>query len=139
MIVRAAPPEHLDWLAKRAGVTLGPGLRAIEAVHGDQIAAMVGYDGWTPNACAMHVAIDEPIAVRSLIRPAFALPFVELKKAVVIATVLSTNKRSLEFVCHLGFRRVMQCQDWWAPRVDMIWLEMRREECRWIQSARRAA
>ena len=136
-----APPEMLPWLAQRANLTMSPTLQAIAAVDDDgQIAGMVGFDGWTMNACAMHVAIEKPIAVRTLLRPAFELPFVRLGLGVVVGTVLSSNERALALDLHLGFREVMRGRDWWAPGVDLVWLEMRREECRWLcESERKAA
>lgn len=131
--VRAAAPEHLPWIIQRAGLVHSPGLRAIEAVEGERILGMVAYDGWTPNACSMHVAIDEVIASRRLLRPAFGIPFVELKKQVVIGTVLGTNDRALALDLHLGFKVQCRIQDAWAPGVDLIILSMRREECRWLR------
>src|SRR5437899_3234086 len=58
--VRDAPRESYPWIAKRAGIVIDSGFRALEAVEGPRILGMVGYDGWMPNSCAMHVAIEEP-------------------------------------------------------------------------------
>ncbi len=140
MIVRAAPPEHFSWIADRAGLVPGGGFHALEAVDASgRIHGMVGFDGWTPNAVALHVAIDHPAALRHLIRPSFAIAFESFGRSVVVATVLSANTKSLRLVRHLGFREVMRGRDWWAPGVDMVWHEMRREECRWLEQSRRAA
>lgn len=111
-----------------------PGFKAIEAIEerDGRILGMVAYDGWTPNACSMHVAIEEPIAVRRLVRPAFRIPFVELKKQVVIGMVLSTNLKALKLDEHLGFTIRGRIPDAWAPGVDLILLSMRRDECRFL-------
>lgn len=96
---------------------------------------MVGYDGWTPNACSMHVAIEDPIAVRRLIKPAFGIVFDEKPKGlglgVALASVLSTNTQSLRFTKHLGFKRVAMLRDAWRPGVHMIFFELRRDE--WLR------
>lgn len=140
MIVRPAPAEHLQWLAIRAHLAVTPQLRAIEAVDGDRILGMVGYDGWMPNACAIHVAVESPIALRRLIRPGFGIPFVEAKLGVVLAWVLGTNEKSLRLTRRLGFREKMRLRDGWDRGVDLVMFEMRRETCEWIpQEHRRAA
>lgn len=135
IVVREASLEHYPWIMERAGLVATPGFKAIEAIEerDGRILGMVAYDGWTPNACSMHVAIEEPIASRRLLRPAFRIPFVELKKQVVIGMVLSTNEKALKLDLHLGFRQQCRIQDAWAPGVDLIILCMRREECRWLK------
>jgi RimJ/RimL family protein N-acetyltransferase len=145
MIVRAMPPERFPWLAQRAGLTLHPGFGALEAVNerGETVGA-VGFDGWWPGAVALHVALDHPAALRHLLRPAFAVAFDApprgFNKAAVTATVLSTNKRSLRLVQHLGFRHVHTGRDYAGPGVHIEFFEMRREECRFIpRTMRRAA
>lgn len=133
ILVRAAPPEHYDWIARRAHLVIGSSFRAIEAIDEQgQIAAMVGYDGWMPNSCAMHVAIENRAAGRRILRPAFGIPLVEAKKRLVIATVLSTNNKSLKLVKHLGFKPLCVLRDGWAEGVGIHFFEMRREDCRWI-------
>lgn len=131
--VRAAPPEHYDWIARRAHLVIGSSFRAIEGVDEQgRIVAMVGYDGWVPNSCSMHVAVENPLAFRRMVRPAFGIPFIEAKKRVVTGTVLSTNKASLKIVKHLGFKPLCVLRDGWADGVGIHFFEMRREDCRWI-------
>lgn len=141
MIVRAAPDTHLPWLAKRAQLVVSPTLRAIEATDeaSGRILGMVGYDSWLPNACSMHVALEEPIAARRLLGPAFGIPFIEMDLGLVLAWILSTNPRSLAFTRHLGFRETYRVADGWQPGIDLVLFEMRREQCRWIPRHERVA
>lgn len=133
MIVRAAPPEHYPWIASRAGLVCGPTFRAIEAVDAaGRIHGMVGYDGWTPNAVCLHVALEHPAALRALLRDGFGIPFLQLGRGVALAQVLGTNSRSLALVKRLGFRPTAIIRDGWERGVDVHWFEMRRDECRWI-------
>lgn len=136
-----APRVDLAWLCERANVAPSPGLMAIEALdRNGQIAGMVGYDGWTEGSCCMHIALASPAALRTLIRPAFGIPFVELGRRVTLAMVLATNARSLALCHHVGFRDLCRIRDAWKPGVDMVLLEMRREWCRYIpEEVRRAA
>lgn len=131
MIVRAAPKEHYSWLTTRAGLVASPEFRAIEAVDGERIVGMVGYDSWTPNGVFMSTALDEPIAMRALLPHAFRYPFEEAGREVAIAVVRSDNERSLRLVRRLGFRRVYAVRDGWAKGVDLVLHELRREHCRW--------
>lgn len=131
--VKAAPPAHYPWIAQRARLGISSTFRALEAVEHDRILGMVAYDGWTPNSCAVHVAIDDWRALRRLVRPAFLLPFRELDKGVVVASVLSTNSKSLRLVDGLGFESVGKIADGFERGVDLHIFEMRRENCRWVR------
>lgn len=140
MIVRPMRPENYGWLASRAQLCIGPQFRAIEAVGPDgRVHAACGYDSWTQNAVSMHVALDNPAALRALLGPGFRIPFVEFGKGVVLATVLSTNARSLALVPKLGFREVARLREAWAKGVDLVLFEMRREECRFLGEQKKEA
>jgi hypothetical protein len=153
--VQAAPPAHHPWLAKRAGLSLHSGFMALEAVedglavcdlckglHG-RILGMVGYDGWLPGAVCLHVAVEHPAALRHLLRPGFGVVFDApprgFGKVAAIATVLSTNERSIRLVAKLGFRHIYTGRDWCGTGVDFEVFEMRREDCRFIPRAMRRA
>lgn len=133
MKVSEAFGQDLLWLASRAQLTVNGGLRAIKAEQDGRIVAMVGFDGWTNNACALHVAVDYPAALRHILRPAFRIAFGQLGKQVVTAGVLSTNERSLNLVRHLGFTESGRIQNWWMPGVDLHLFSMQRGECRWLE------
>lgn len=144
MTVRPAPLEHLPWIAERANLV--PPFQAIEAVDdAGRIHGMVAFSGWTPGAVCVHIALDNPMVLRHLLRPAAGIAFdsptgspAGYGKSVAVGTILSTNKRSLRLARRLGFREVWRGRDWWAQGVDMVWLEMRRENCRFIDQDRRA-
>jgi len=147
--VFAAPPVSLPWLWSRVGCSYTAEFRAIvairdtadmENVRATDIAGMVGYDLWTDNGVVMHIAIDSPAALRSLIVPAFEYPFIQGKKGLAMATVRSDNQKSLELCRHVGFRETHRVKDGFEVGVDMVFFEMRKEECRWIgKSLRKAA
>lgn len=133
-----APPEMYPWLAQRARLVVDRSFRAIAAIGDDgQIKGMVGYDAFTSNSCAIHVAADDPGAIRSLLRAGFELPFERLGFGVVFCAVISTNVRSLRLVRGLGFRELATLRDQWSAGVDTVLFEMRREDCRWIRKQRK--
>jgi RimJ/RimL family protein N-acetyltransferase len=140
VIVRDAPPEHLGWIAERACVSIHPAFRAIEAVDAaGKIHGMVGFDGWFGNTVSLHIALENPAALRSLLRDAFRIAFDVAQRGVALCCVVATNRKSLRLVQHLGFRFAYSIRDGWAPGVDMVWFEMRRAECRYLRPMRKAA
>ena len=139
MIVRAAPPEHFQYLVDRAQVNLSPLFKAIEAVDDKgTVHGMFGYDGWTPNAVVMNVALDNPAALRHLIHPAFQYPFVQLNLGIALCAVRGDNTKSLKLTEHVGFKRVYTIKNCFGNGVDQMIFEMRREDCRWIQQRKAA-
>jgi RimJ/RimL family protein N-acetyltransferase len=140
MIVREATRDHYAWIAQKANLTSGPEFRAIEAVDdAGRIHGMVGYDGWTPNAVTMHIALENPAALRSLIRPAFRIPFLSLGRGVAMASVLGNNARSLALVRSVGFREACRVRDGFAVGVDLVIFEMQRADCRWLLDSKEAS
>ena len=140
MIVEAS--SDFEWIRSRTSCAVGPGFRAIAAREGDRILGMVGFDGWwgapgSGGAVQMHVAIDAPPCARRLVRAAFDYVFNQAGKAVAIGVVPSHNARALRFDLGLGFRESYRVRDGWAPGDDMIFLEMRRDECRWLKGGSR--
>lgn len=135
--VRAAPAHHYSWLLVRTGYAPTQGFRAIEAVdESGRIFGMVGYDGWIPNAVQMHIALDSPLAVRALLRPAFEYPFLEAGKQMVFGVLPADRTRAVALALHLGFDEVGRVEDGWAPGVDLVHLAMLKRNCRWIPQER---
>ena len=134
MIIQAAPRDHYDWLCDRTNYVRTRDFRAIEAVdsHG-RVRGMVGYDGWTLNACRVHMAAETPIVWRHLLRPAFRYPFQHV--SVLLAHVPAHSIRSDKLVRKFGFWPAYRVLDGYAPGDDLQIYEMRRENCRWLKEA----
>lgn len=130
MIVRASPPEHYFWLAAATGCVITEDFRAIEAVDSSgKVRGMVGYCNWTKNAAQAHMAADSPIVWRSLLGPALEYPFLEAGRGMLLATVSANNSKSLAMLDHLGFERLNVIKDGFALGEDMVFLQLRRENC----------
>ena len=140
MIVRAAPMEHIPWLLERAKFNASMEIKAIEAVDEQgRIHGMAGFDGWTPNSVVLTIALEDPTCLRRLIHPIFHYAFVQADRGVALATIVGSNKRSITLCRHAGFREVYRVRDGVKPGEDLVLMEMRREECRWIPRANRKA
>lgn len=132
--------HELGWLAERAGCEIGPGFQAMKAVdERGRVHGMVGYGGWTANSFLMHIALDNPACLRSLLKWCFRYPFEQAGRGVAYATVRGTNEPSLRLCRKVGFREVCRLRDAVAVGEDMVLFEMRREECRWIPDVVRKA
>ncbi len=138
--VLAASPADLAWIVDRTECGATAGARGIKAVdEAGTIRGMVMYDGWTKNAVHAHMAVDSPIVWRALLLPAFAYPFEEQGREIILGTIPSHNKKSVAMVKAFGFRESHRIKDGWARGDDLLMFEMRRNECRFLQRNRRAA
>lgn len=132
MPVRAATADEFSYLTERSGYLPGSGFRGIVQEVGGRVVGLVGFDGWTPNAVWMHVAVDSAGACRELLRAAFLYAFVETGRGVALGSVRASNARSLRLASRLGFRECARIHGGWARGEDVVLLELRREECRLI-------
>lgn len=140
MTVRAATALDLAWAHLRSGVLFTQGVRGVAAeTKRGTLAGVVAFDGWTPASCQMHVALAAPGACRGLLRAAFAFPFVEARREVVRATIPAHNTRSLRLATHLGFEVRHRTVDGWQAGVDLVHLELRRADCRYLDAPLRRA
>jgi RimJ/RimL family protein N-acetyltransferase len=143
MRVFPAAREELHWLVERTQFSPTAGCRAIKATDEDgRIRGMVAFDGWTLNSVQAHMAVDSPIAWRALLRPAFAYPFEEAGRGVLLAIIPAGNTKSVRLAQHFGFQESHRVRDGWSVGEDLLVLEMRREACRWLAanvSTRKAA
>ena len=140
MEARVANAEGRAWVATRVGCHLTPEARGIVAVDGKgNVRGGVVYDGWTPNSVQCHMAVDTPIAWRALIPHVFLYPFLESRRGILLGMVCSSNRRSLAAALHMGFREVGRVKDGHSRGEDMVLIEMRREECRYLPAQRKVA
>lgn len=132
--VVAAPPQTFGWLVERVGCVPTASARGLAVVDDNgRLRGMALFDGWTPNSVQAHVAVDTPIAWRALAEAAFSYAFRETGRGVLLGTIVADNTRSLAVARSLGFREVHRVPDGHSPGVDLVLVQMRREECRWLR------
>ncbi len=138
--VMPASQGDLFWLCERAKCWLTPtatGIKTVDAAG--NVRGVVAYDDWAPNSVRAHMAVESPIAWRSLVGPAFRYPFLQRGVGLIVATIPAYNETSERMTKHLGFKETYRIKDGWRVGEDMIVLEMRREECGWLNEYRKAA
>ena len=137
MIARAATPVERETLADAIGCALTPDARGIVAVDGHgEVRGGVLYCAWTENSVQVHMATGTPIAWRALLNAAFAYPFQEAGRNVLVGLVRGSNRKSLAMAFHLGFTETYRVLDGYAVGEDLVLIELRRESCRWLKHAR---
>ena len=123
-----------EWVAKRIEREAAWG--AFEAIglekDGVLIAGMV-VEGYVKAArCCVHLAgIGKHWLNREYIRVCMDYVFHQLECKVMLGLVDADNAAALAFDRHFGFKEVCVIKDG-AGDCDLIVLEMRREDCRWL-------
>lgn len=140
MKVGAASREDFAWLEEHAGCALDEESSAVKAVDTrGRIRGMVGFESWTHNSVQAHMAVDTPIAWRALLPAALGYVFEEAGRGVLLGVIPAYRRDSLRFAQHVGFEVTHRVRDGWAKGVDLLLLELRREDCRWLSSQGKAA
>jgi hypothetical protein len=138
--VRVQGSKNWEWLQKRSDIVPSPEFKAIEAVDSlGRIHGMVGFDGWTENSVVLTIALENPASLRSLIHPASNYVFVQANRGIALAMIRGGNLRSQRLCKHAGLKEVYRVRDGIRVGEDIVIMELRREDCRWIESEHRKA
>lgn len=122
-------PKVWSWLSARTNLPWSADLRVIGLMRDGEIVGAVGFNGWTPKACFMHVAFkDKKSLSRKLLQAGFAYPFLEVGCDAVYGLTPLHLKDAINFNKRLGMRPLVNT-------VDGIFFELRRDECRWLKES----
>jgi hypothetical protein len=125
----------LEWAASRIGISLTGQAAGLSAVDGSgRTRGVVVFDGWTPSAAQVHLALDTPMALRCLIRRAFLYVFKAMGRQ-VLWMLLPASSPAAGLAESFGFRLAHEIRDGFAVGDNVCVFEMRREECRWLRKA----
>lgn len=133
MELRAAMPADLHWLIARSGAALSSKARGVTAYDARGVRGVVCWDGWTENAAYVHMASDTPMVWRYLPEPACRHFYAHY--GLMIGVIPERHRASVELAAHLGFREASRIKDGWARGEDLLVMEMRREDCRWLEGS----
>jgi hypothetical protein len=121
----------LAWQRERTGVYFTEAAKGLAAVDSSgRYRGVVGYDQWTKNSVEAHMAVDTPIAWRTLLPHVFVWPFQHV--GVILGIISASNVPSCRMVDALGFKQLNRIRDGWAPGEDLVLWEMRRENCSYL-------
>lgn len=131
--IAAASPEALAWIEERTGVVLTRIARGVMAVDSaGAIKGVVAFDGWTPALAHAHMAVEYPAVWRQLLPEAMHYVFNEANRELFLGWILASNQRALKFVKSVGFRELLLIRDGWAKGDDVVLLELRKADCRFL-------
>lgn len=88
----------------------------------------------TETRCSMHcVGVENNWCSKELLYHCFNYAFNFAKCKVVINTVSSANKVSIDFTKHVGFKQVGKPIKDGAIDGDLVILAMHKKDCRWLE------
>jgi len=131
--------EHGKRVARAAGIGYDPEVdRCISRMTWELLGGVI-YTNYTRRTVQMHMAGFVPRwATPELMWVIYDFPFNYLKVEKVIATVPSTNERSVAIVFKMGFQHLTSIPEI-VVNGDMLVFEMLRKDCRWLKLRERFA
>ena len=129
------------WFQNRTHVLLCEDMQGIIAYRNDEIIAACVFDTWTSVGANVHLAIDDPLALRhGLLQEAAAHAFIRGNKQKLFGLVPSNNKKAIKMNKHVGFEVVTEIPDSIEEGVGMVVMVITREKAeRWLPNREEAA
>ena len=127
-------PDFGYAIGAECGIVYNPAVDPVIArMRGDELLGGFVFNGFTGHSIAMHMAGFAPgWASKTLVRFAFGYAFLQLGCEKVFGLVPSTNEAALDIDRRVGFREITRIEGVFADG-DLVVLEMRRSECRWLE------
>lgn len=122
-----------DWLSKVGSFDYPLGTACIGQEKDGELIAVVGYNGFLPNSCQIHVASTDVYWLnKDLLFAIFDYPFNKIGVEVILAPIYKGNVKSLNLCRKLGFEIVGDIP-FGHPKGDLIVVAMKRNQCKWLQ------
>ena len=130
-----------DYARSVSMVSLSDDTRGIVAMEDDHRihAGIVLFDQFTETACTAHIAVTNPMALRGLHIEAFKYAFLQLGLSMILGVVAASNAKALKLNAHFGFTEIARIKDAYAQGVDQVVLQMKREDCKYINQLKKVA
>lgn len=141
MKIVPATEKHVQWITKRIHLLKVEDAKGIaaESDSGETLGVCM-MDTWQEGSVQIHIAIDNPVCLRkyTFIREVFNYIFITSNRLVAVGIVNSDNVKALRFDRKLGFKEIGRIKDGHKKGVDTVLLELRREDCIWINHRKAA-
>ena len=127
--------KHFGWFCEKVPTVWSDSTGGYVIVDEDTDTpqAAILFHRWTNSTCTVAVVIDNPIALRhNLLETAFRLAFIEGARIKVIIEISSKNEKSLVCSKNVGFEEIFRIEDGYDVGDDLVILEMKKENCRFI-------
>jgi L-amino acid N-acyltransferase YncA len=105
------------------------------------IAGVCIFDSWTDAAAEVHICIENPMCLRNggLLKEMFGYAFNSCNRAMLIARIPEGNPKSLNFAKRVGFKEIYLIPDAIVQGEGLVGLQLKREDCRYIEHLEIAA
>ncbi len=124
--------EHGQWMKNLAHCAFCEDTMGVVILdHGVPVACAIA-DSWCPNSAMVHVAVEDPRALRMLAREFFTYIFVTSGRSILLGTTPSTNKAALKLSKGMGFKDIAVIKDGYAAGVDFVLFRLNKADCRFI-------
>lgn len=107
---------------------------AIGIERDGELSAVAVFDGFTDATCEMHIASDGSARwmTKEFLVAVFSYPFIQCGFESVTIGVVTEKEAVIEFDKHVGFVPVGVRHKAMPGGLDVLVMEMLRENCRWI-------
>ena len=133
---------HWDEVSEALGVPLSQDLKGLSVVDeetGELFAAAL-FNSWTKTSVCVHQYIKNPFVLKHGFYELIAeYVYVHNGRAIMYGVVPSTNEKALKVDKNIGFEEVARLKDAVDFGVDMVVLELRKENCRFLPEEYRRA
>lgn len=130
------------WFKQRTSVIRCEDTQGIVAfkTHPENIMAMAVFDSFGPDSCCVHMAIDNPFAIKhGLLHEIGRHLFQVCGLQRIFGMVPSNNPKALKLDKHIGMTEVARIPNGVGTGVDYVIMCLEKKDCRWIEQEREAA
>lgn len=131
---QALGEESWPWVKATTHLALSEQTRGIVAVDGTgEYVGCVVFDNWMKSSVNVHLALDNPMALRrGLFQEAAQFVFETCEKEVMVSPCSADDERANKIVARAGFTEAARIKDGWDFGTDMIIYKMAKADCRWL-------
>lgn len=123
----------LSWSADFRGALFIPDEFEGQPTRKEDVGVAVGWNGFIGRTCMINIAVPKPECLtRWVVREIFRFPFEVCGCSAVIATIDSTNHKSLSLCLRSGFKQVDVITAGGLVG-DLVILKMERADCKWLR------
>ena len=97
---------------------------------GEEIESVVWYEDYNKKSVTCHIYLGKGLN-KQYLDTIFDYPFVQLGVDKIIAPVISSNDKSVEFVKKLGFEEQARLLDVF-PTGDLLFFVMSKDKCKFL-------
>lgn len=130
-----------DWVQTRLDLVYSTNMKGIiaEDENGVRVAAAM-FDGWHDNSVCVHQVIENPLILRhGFYEQVAEYVFVTCDRGIMYGLIPSSNKKALKLDANIGFVEKTRLKDAIRPGEDMVIMELRKENCRFLRPELREA